>query len=269
MSHPMRHAWRILVLTVLLIAMPTTGVASGQPGAVLHVAFKARGIPPGTPLRDGHRTFDVPYRTLVFATATVTDPTTGGALPGIAVRLSGELVAAGPAVPTGAGGSAALRLKPRVTGDYTFDVPSIAGTLAQHVTFRVAPDWKVARAFPVRHGKLVVSGRLLASRSARERGSYVKLQRRVQRRWVTVRRLAISRALLVSARLPRSSEGSRLRFVYVSKTDDYIGSSRAFTARAAKLAGHRQPPDDGGPTNVGGDGGSGGLGGDDGSCAGC
>ena len=41
-----------------------------------------------------------------------------------------------------------LRLKPLVTGHYVFDVPSVAGTVAQHVTFRVAPDWKVAARSP-------------------------------------------------------------------------------------------------------------------------
>ncbi len=51
---------------------------------------------------------------------------------------------------------------------------------------------------------------------------------------MTVKRLALSRTLLVSARLPRSYEGSKLRFVYVSKTDDYIGSSRAFNVRVGE-----------------------------------
>ncbi len=125
---------------------------------MLHIAFKARGIPAGTPLRDGHRTFDVPYRTLIFATATLTDPATGAPLAGVPVRVTGDLAVKRPELPTGAGGSALLRLKPRVTTEYTFDVPSSAGTVAQHVTFRVAPDWKVAAKFPVRRGKIVVSG---------------------------------------------------------------------------------------------------------------
>ena len=266
-SHPMRYPRRILVLTALLVVVPAT--AAAQPAPLLHVSFKARGIPAGTPLRAGHRTFVVSFRTLVFATATLTDPATGAPLAGIPVRLTGQL-ALSPAAPTNSGGSAILRLKPLVTGEYTFDVPSIAGTVAQHATFRVAPDWKIGRPLPLLRGKLVVSGRLLALRSVREFGSYVSLQRRIHGRWVTVKRLAISRALLVSARVPSSFEGSKLRFVYVSKTDDYVGSSRAFTAKVGKTTDSDDAPASGGSnTNFGGDSGGGlGGGGDDGSCAG-
>ncbi len=263
-SHPMRYPRRILVLTALLVAVPAT--AAAQPAAVLHVSFKARGIPAGTPLRAGHRTFVVSFRTLVFATATLTDPATGAPLGGIPVRLTGQL-ALSPAAPTNSGGSAILRLKPLVTGEYTFDVPSIAGTVAQHATFRVAPDWKIGRPLPLLRGKLVVSGRLLALKSVREFGSYVSLQRRIHGRWVTVKRLAISRALLVSARVPSSFEGSKLRFVYVSKTDDYVGSSRAFTAKVGTADSDNPPADGGGSTNFGG-GGNGLAGGDGGNCAG-
>ena len=263
----MRHVRRLLVLTALLAIVPATA-ATAAPAPVLHISFKARGIPAGTPLRDGHRTFDVAYRTLIFATATLTDPATAAPLAGILVRLTPQPTAQSPEASTNAGGSAVLRLKPLVTGRYVFDVPSVAGTVAQRVTFRVAPDWKVAARFPVRRGKIVVSARLLALGSVRDFGSYVSLQRRIDRRWVTVKRLAIARSLLVSARLPQSYEGSKLRFVYVSKTDDYIGSSRAFTARVAKPASDGSPPN-GGSTDFG-LGGSGGLGGGNngGSCAG-
>ncbi len=247
--------------------MPAT-TAAAAPG-VLHVALNGRGIPAGTQLRDGHRTFDVPFRTPVFATATITDAATAAPLAGVPIRLSGNGTAL---QPTNAGGTAVLRLTSLETGSYTFDVPSLTGTAAQRVRLRVAPSWKVAPAFPVRRGKLVVSARLLALRSAREDGSYVKLQVRSGRHWVTVKRLPISRTLLVSARLPRSAYADRrMRFVYVSRTD-YIGSSRVFVARA-----ERPDADDGaggGTTNFGGPGlggaGNGGLvGGGDGSCAGC
>lgn len=270
----MRHVRRLLVLTALLAIVPATP-ATAAPAPVLHISFKARGIPAGTPLRDGHRTFDVAYRTLIFASATLTDPTTGAPLAGVPVRVTGDLAVKKPEAPTSAGGSALLRLRPRVTTAYAFDVPSSAGTVVQRVTFRVVPDWKVAAKFPVRRGKIVVSGRLLAGRSATARGSYVKLQRRTGKRWVTVKRLALSGTLVVSARLSRSFEGRKLRFVYISKTDDYIGSSRAFNVRVAKPASDASAGD--GTTNVGGSADLGGSGdggligggnGSGGSCAG-
>ena len=65
-------------------------------------------------------------------------------------------------------------------------------------------------------------------------------------------------------------EGSKLRFVYVSKTDDYVGSSRAFTAKVGKTTDSDDAPASGGSnTNFGGDSGGGlGGGGGDGNCAG-
>ena len=68
-----------------------------------------------------------------------------------------------------------MRLKPPVTGEYTFDVPSIAGAhRAAREPLRVAPDWKIDRPLPLLRGKLVrVSGRLLALKSVRDFGSYV------------------------------------------------------------------------------------------------
>jgi hypothetical protein len=261
----MSYARRILLLTALLAVVPAP--ASAGPAPVLHVTLKARGIPAGTPLRDG-RTFDVPYGTLILATATLTDAATGAPLAGVPVRVTGELFAPRPAPATNAGGSAELRLKPLITGDYIFDVPSSAGTLAQHVTFQVAPGWKIAPAFAVRHGKLVVSGRLLAAPSVASEGSYVKLQRRIQRRWVTVRRLTLTRSRLVTARLSRSAyAGSRMRFVYVSRTADYIDSSRTFTVKAAKPA--TPPANGGGDANLGGAGSGGLAGGSGGTCVGC
>ena len=76
---------------------------------------------------------------------------------------------------------------------------------------------------------------------------------------------------MVSARLPSSFEGSKLRFVYVSKTDDYVGSSRAFTAEIGSADSDDTPADGGGSTNFAGGGGNGlagGSGGSGGSCAG-
>ena len=82
----------------------------------------------------------------------------------------------------------------------------------------------------------MISGRLLAKKSARTKGSFVRFQRKKGTKWITVvSKVPVTASMTFSVKVSRASyAGKRVRFLYVSKTDDYIGSSYAFTIKAAK-----------------------------------
>ncbi len=168
------------------------------------------------------------------ATSTLTDPTPGTPLAAFNVRFRSGLGVAKQA-PTNAAGRVATKFKPLVSDEYAFDVPTIKGSFVDGYVFWVAPDWKLASTFPVKNRKFVISGRLLAKKSARTRGSYVRFQRKKGSKWVTVvSKVPVSSAMTFTVKVSRANyAGKRVRFRYVSKNLDYIGSSFAFTVKAA------------------------------------
>ncbi len=200
----------------------------------LSTTFTGKDLQPDTTLAppDNRPTFDVFYKTPVTTTATLTDPTPGTPLAAFTVRLHSELNTVKTA-PTNAAGKAVIKFTPLVTEAYDFGVPALPGTFLNGYVFWVAPDWKVAKTFPVKHKKYVISGRLLASKSARTKGSSIAFQRLKGKKWITViRKVPISTSLTFTVKVSRSAfSGKTVRFVYTSKTVDYIGSSFRFTIK--------------------------------------
>jgi hypothetical protein len=207
---------------------------------VVSTTFTAKDLQPDTTLNDGRLTFDVFYKTPVTATATLTDPTPVAPLAAFAVRFQSGLGAVKTSAPTNAAGKAGITFTPLVTDEYAFDVPALPGTFSDGFVFWVAPDWKIAKTFPVKNKKFVISGRLLAAKSARSKGSYIQFQRATGKGWVTIiSRVAISPALTFTVKVKRSAfVGKKVRFLYVSKNVDYIGSSMRFTIKAKRSLTH-------------------------------
>jgi hypothetical protein len=206
---------------------------------VVSTTFTGKDLEPDMALEDGRPTFDVFYKTLVTATSTLTDPTPVAPLAAFTVRFRSG-VGAVKTAPTNAAGKAVFTFTPLVSDEYDFGVPALPGTYRDGFVLWVAPDWKIARTFPVKNKKLVISGRLLAGKSVRSKGSYVRFQRRKGTKWVTViSRVPVTSALTFSVKVKRSAYlGKRVRFVYVSKNVDYIGSIYSFTIRAKKPQAH-------------------------------
>jgi hypothetical protein len=200
---------------------------------VVNTTFTGKDLQPDTALTDGRLTYDVFYKTPVTATATLTDPTPVAPLAAFAVRFRSGLGAVKTSAPTNAAGRAGITFTPLVTDEYAFDVPALPGTYSDGFVFWVAPDWKIAKTFPVKNKKFVISGRLLANKSVRSKSSYVRFQRKQGTKWVTViSRVPISPALTFTVKVKRSGYvGKRVRFVYVSKNADYIGSIYSFTIK--------------------------------------
>ncbi len=209
------------------------------PAPVVNTTFKAKDLAPDTALDDGRPTFDVFYRTPVTATSTLTDPTPGTPLAAFDVRFRSGLGVARQA-PTNAAGRVTTKFTPLVSDEYAFDAPALRGSLVEGYVLWVAPDWKLASTFPVQHRKFVISGRLLAKKSARTKGSYVRFQRKRGSKWVTVvSKVPVSASMTFTVKVSRAGyAGKRVRFRYVSKNVDYIGSSFAFTITAAKRRAH-------------------------------
>jgi hypothetical protein len=203
---------------------------------VISTTFTGKDLETDTPLQDGRPTFDVFYKTLVAATSTLTDPTPVTPLAGFTVRFRSGVGAVKTSNPTNATGKAGFTFTPLVSDEYAFDVPALRGTFHDGFIFWVAPDWKIAKTFPVKNKKFVISGRLLAGKSVRK-GSFVQFQRAKGTKWVTiVSRVPVTAALTFTVKVKRSAYlGKRVRFLYVAnKNIDYIGSSFAFTIRAKK-----------------------------------
>jgi hypothetical protein len=205
------------------------------PAPVVDTTFTAPDLQPDATLQDGRRTFDVFYKTNVTATANLSDPTAAAPLAAFGVRFrSGRGV--NRTANTNTFGDARFSFRPLVTDQYAFDVPALKGTFSDGFVFWVAPDWKIAKRFPVKNKKFVIGGRLLAGKSARTKGSYVQFQRRKGTKWlVVVRKVAVAANMTFSVRVSRAAfSGKTVRFRYVSKNADYIGSSFKFTITAPK-----------------------------------
>ena len=205
------------------------------PAPEINTTFKAKDLAPDATLQDGRPTFDVFYKTPVTATSLVTDPTPGTPLAAFSVRFRSGLGAVKQA-PTNASGKVVTKFIPLVSDEYAFDVPSLPGSFVEGYVFWVAPDWKLATTFPVKNRKFVISGRLLAKKSARTKGSYVRFQRKKGTKWITVvSKVPVAAAMTFTVKVSRANyAGKRVRFVYVSKNEDYIGSTYTFTIKAAK-----------------------------------
>jgi hypothetical protein len=221
-------------------AGPTNVTVPITVGAAPVITYDVAGtdLQPDVALKDGRQTFDVFYKTVVTFTSTLTDPTPQTPLAGFAVRWRNGLGAPPKQAVTDANGHAVFKFAPLVTDEYAFNAPTLPGTFFEGLVLWVAPDWKIARKFPVKNKKYVISGRLLAGKSARTRGSFVRFQRKKGSKWITViAKLPISKTMTFTARVPRAANaGKRVRFLYVSKNDDYIGSSYEFTIAVKKSA---------------------------------
>ena len=202
---------------------------------VTETTFAGNDIEPDTPLQDGRRTFTVFYKTTITATSNLTDPTPATPLSAFSVRFRSGIGVTKTAA-TNLAGNALFTFRPLVTDEYAFDVPALPGSFIEGYVFSVAPDWKITAPFPVRNKKYVISGRLLAGRSARTKGSYVRFQRKRGTNWITVvSKVPVSSAMTFSVKVSKSAyTGKTVRFLYFSKNDDYIHSIYRFTIKAGK-----------------------------------
>ena len=205
------------------------------PAPVVDTTFTGKDLQADTPLQDGRRTYDVFYKTKVTATSNLSDPTTSAPLAAFSLRFRSGLGVSRLANTNGAG-NAIFAFTPLVSDEYDVGPTALPGTFLDGFIFWVAPDWKIAKTFPVRKKKYVISGRLLAGKSARTKGSYVRFQRKKGAKWVTVvSKVPVSAAMTFTVKVSRSAySGKTVRFLYVSKNQDYIGSSFRFTIRSVK-----------------------------------
>jgi hypothetical protein len=182
--------------------------------------------------------FDVFYKDPTSLSATLTDSQPpAGPLAGFGVRFDG--IPKGPrTVTTDAKGNAELVIRPLVSDLLVFDVPTLRGVIPTAAILFVAPDWSVPKKVPIRRGKFVISGRLLAEKSARKGGS-VRFQRRRGTKWVTVTRsVRLSSTLRFTVKLSTRFSGKRVRLVYrPKKGSEYITSTYTFTPKKQRLAG--------------------------------
>ena len=141
-------------------------------------------------------------------------------------------------VRTNAAGTTKLAFRPIKTDLVFLDVPALPGVLATGAVLFVAPDWSLNRRLPIRHKKFVITGRLVAEKFARARGT-LSFQRRQGSRWVNVtRKVKLSASLKFTVTLSTKYSGKRARFVYTPKSIDYITSTFTFTPKKKKrLAG--------------------------------
>ncbi len=129
-------------------------------------------------------------------------------------------------------------VRPIVSELLVFDVPSLQGVIPTAAILFVAPDWSVPKRVPIRRGKFVISGRLLAEKSARKGGT-VRFQRRKGAKWITVtKRVPLTSALRFTVKLSTRFSGKSTRLVYRPKSgSEYITSDFTFTPRKKRLAG--------------------------------
>jgi hypothetical protein len=211
------------------------------PAPVIDTTFTGKDVFVDAPLQDGRRTYDVFYKTVVTATSNLSDPTPPYApLAAFSLRFRSGVGINLPHNTNGAG-NAIFTARPLVTDEYDFDVPSLPGTFHDGFVLWIAPDWKIASRFPVKKRKYVISGRLLANKSARTKGSFVSFQRLKGKKWITViRKVPVSTAMTFSVKVSRSAfVGKTVRFYYTSKNIDYIDSFYRFkivTKRSAAPA---------------------------------
>ena len=140
-------------------------------------------------------------------------------------------------VRTNAAGTTKLLFRPIKTDLVFLDVPELPGVFATGAVLFVAPDWSINKRLPIRHKKFVITGRLLAEKFARTRGT-LSFQRRKGTKWVNVtRRVKLSPSLRFTVTLSTKFSGKRVRLVYTPKTVDYITSTFTFTPKKKRLAG--------------------------------
>ena len=206
------------------------------PAPLLGTIFDAPSLQQDAPLQDGTPTFDVFYRDPTTLTSTLTDGPVAP-LAGFVVRHRG-VPAAPKLVRTNAAGTTKLAFRPIKTDLVFLDVPALPGVLATGAVLFVAPDWSLNRRLPIRHKKFVITGRLLAEKFARARGT-LSFQRRQGSRWVNVtRKVKLSASLKFTVTLSTKYSGKRARLVYTPRTVDYIASTFTFTPKKKKrLAG--------------------------------
>jgi hypothetical protein len=215
---------------------PLTVPITIAPAPLLHTMPDSPSLQEDAPLQDGTPTWDVFYKDPTTLTSSLTDgPVTP--LPGYAVRHRG--VPGGPKlVQTDAAGAANLPFRPLSTQFLLLDVPALPGVLAAGGVLFVAPDWSLSHRLPIRHKRFVITGRLVAEKFARSRGT-VSFQRRKGTKWVNVtRKVKLSASLRFTVTLSTKYSGKRVRLVYTPRTPDYITSTFTFTPKVKKrLAG--------------------------------
>jgi hypothetical protein len=186
----------------------------------------------------GATAFDVIYKDRTELTASLSDSQPpAGPLAGYGVRFAG--IPNGPrTVTTNAGGNVRLVVRPIVSELLVFDVPSLQGVIPTAAILFVAPNWSVPKRVPIRHGKFVISGRLLAERSARTGGT-VRFQRRKGAKWITVTKsVRLSSTLRFTVKLSTRFAGMSARLVYrPKKGSEYISSTYEFKPKKKRLAG--------------------------------
>ena len=215
-----------------LTTMPVTVPVVIRDAPIITYDVAARDLQPDITLKDGRKTFDIFYKTPATFTATLTDPTPGTPLAGFALKWRNGRGAPLKQATTNAAGDAVFKFTPLLTDEYAFNAATLPGTFFEGLVLWVAPDWKIASRFPVKNKKYVINGRLLAGKSARAKGAFVRFQRKKGSKWITVvSKIPISKAMTFTAKVSRSANaGKRVRFLYVAaKNVDYIGSSFAFT----------------------------------------
>jgi hypothetical protein len=185
----------------------------------------------------GTPTWDVFYKDPTTLTSSLTDgPVTP--LPGYGVRHRG-VPGGTKLVTTNAAGVTTLAFRPVSTQLLFLDVPALPGVLAAGGVLFVAPDWRLARRLPIRHRRFVITGRLVAERFARSRGT-VSFQRRQGTKWVNVtRKVKLSPSLRFTVTLSTKFSGTKVRLVYTPRTPDYITSTFTFTPKLKKRLGGR------------------------------
>jgi hypothetical protein len=219
-----------------LVTGTATVPVSINAAPVVDTTFTGKDLQADTPLQDGRRTYDAFYKTLVTATSNLSDPTPPYApLAAFSLRFRSGLGVTRLANTNGAG-NAIFKFAPVVSDEYDVGAPKLPGTFLDGFIFWVAPDWKIAKTFPVKKKKYVISGRLLANKSARTKGSVVRFQRKKGSKWITViSKVPVSTAMTFTVKISRSTySGKTVRFLYVSKNQDYIGSSFKFTIKSVK-----------------------------------
>jgi len=208
---------------------------------VIDTTFTGKDVLVDAPLADFRRTYDVFYKTVVTATSNLSDPTPPYApLAAFSLRFRSGL-GINVAHNTNGAGNAIFTVRPLVSDEYDFDVLSLPGTFHDGFVLWIAPDWKIASRFPIKKRKYVISGRLLANKSARTKGSFVSFQRKKGTKWITViRKVPVSTAMTFTVKVSRAAfVGKTVRFYYTSKNVDYIDSSFRFkivTKRSAAPA---------------------------------
>lgn len=214
---------------------PATVLITIGAAPILDGSIDAASLTNRKPLTDGTPAFGVLYRDPVTVITRLLDGT--NPLAGFVVRMQG-LPGAPVQKTTPANGTVTVVYKPVVSDLFQTDVPSLPGTFAAAAAIFVGPAWRVADTFPIRKGKFVISGRLLAQKSARTTGT-VKFQRRKGKKWVTVvSRVTVSRSMTFTIRVSRKANANkRVRFIYIPKsTSDYITSTDTFTISLSRKA---------------------------------